>query len=176
MKYSTRYPLRNISYWNTVSKIKYPSFLYPILCPTWLFWVVSANVTPILSWIFKTASLLCSFSFTSQGYLLSVFSSGTSSRRQTNSPKVLWCFFMSGSNNRPNRGCALSAAWFMLSIIPESILSQSKAKIETLPTQMIQTEAERRRRKAGIIQWIERGLRSCLYACMFVCFSRISRD
>ena len=33
----------------------------------------------------------------------------------------------------------------------------------------IQTEAERRRREAGVIQWIENGLRSCLYICMNVC-------
>ena len=41
---------------------------------------------------------------------------------------------------------------------------------------MIQTEAERGRREAGAIQWTEKGLRSGLYVCMFVCFSRFSRD
>ena len=37
----------------------------------------------------------------------------------------------------------------------------------------IQTEAERQRRETGFIQRIEKGIRSYLYAYMFVCFSRI---
>ena len=57
---------------------------------------------------------------------------------------------------------------------------------------IIQTEAERRRREAGVQQAMENGLRSCLfvcmyvcmyvstyvcmYACMYACFSRISHD
>ena len=36
--------------------------------------------------------------------------------------------------------------------------------------QLIQTEAERRRREAGVQQAMENGLRSCLYVCMYVCF------
>ena len=48
---------------------------------------------------------------------------------------------------------------------------------------LIQTEVMRRRRKAGVIQWTEKGLRSCLYVylylcyvCILVCFSGLSRD
>ena len=38
-----------------------------------------------------------------------------------------------------------------------------------------QTEAKRRRREAEVIQWIEKGFKSCLYVYMFVCFSTIFR-
>ena len=31
----------------------------------------------------------------------------------------------------------------------------------------IQTEALRRRREAGVMQWTEKGLRSCFYACLY---------
>ena len=41
---------------------------------------------------------------------------------------------------------------------------------------LIPTEAERRRCEAGVQQTIENGLRSCVYVCMYVCFSRISHD
>ena len=41
---------------------------------------------------------------------------------------------------------------------------------------LFQTEVERRRRQAGVIQWIEKWVRSCLYVHMFVCFSIILRD
>ena len=34
---------------------------------------------------------------------------------------------------------------------------------------IIHTEAERRRREAGVQQAIENGLRSCLYECVYVC-------
>ena len=42
---------------------------------------------------------------------------------------------------------------------------------------VIQTEAERRRREAGVQQAIENGLRSCLFVCVYVCmfFRDISR-
>ena len=33
---------------------------------------------------------------------------------------------------------------------------------------VIQTEAERRRREAGVHQAMENGLRSCLFVCMYV--------
>ena len=41
-----------------------------------------------------------------------------------------------------------------------------------------QTEAERRRREAGVQQAIENGFRLCLYVCMYVCmfFKDISRS
>ena len=34
---------------------------------------------------------------------------------------------------------------------------------------VIQTEAERRRREAGVQQSIENGLGSCMYVCIYVC-------
>ena len=36
-------------------------------------------------------------------------------------------------------------------------------------TLLMQTEAERRMREAGVIQWTEKRLRSCLYIYMYVC-------
>ena len=41
---------------------------------------------------------------------------------------------------------------------------------------VLQAEAERRRREAGKIQAMENGLRSCLFVCMYVGFSRISHE
>ena len=35
----------------------------------------------------------------------------------------------------------------------------------------IQTEAERRRREAGVQQSTENGLGSCMYVCMYVCIN-----
>ena len=37
-------------------------------------------------------------------------------------------------------------------------------------------DVEHRRREAAQVEWIEKGLMSCLNAYMFVCFSDISRD
>ena len=34
--------------------------------------------------------------------------------------------------------------------------------------QVIQTDAERRRREAGVQQWMENGLGSCMYICVYV--------
>ena len=40
----------------------------------------------------------------------------------------------------------------------------------------VSSHAKRRRREAGVQQAMENGLRSCLFACMYVCFFKdISR-
>ena len=47
---------------------------------------------------------------------------------------------------------------------------------ETKMIAIIQTEAERRRREAGVIQWIEKGsghVYMLVYMYEYVCFSRI---
>ena len=54
-------------------------------------------------------------------------------------------------------------------------VSQALAKV-LIGNILIQTEAERRRREAGVQQSIENGLGSCMYVYMFVWFPQISGD
>ena len=58
---------------------------------------------------------------------------------------------------------------------PQCLILQIQC-ILCIPNRFVQTEAERRRREAGVKQSMEIRVRSCMYVCMYVWYLELSLE